>query len=109
MMQLEDDGTMVILDLHGLTVDEALSVTRRTLDLAEARGRTTLKLIHGHSTSGGPGQRTIKTELHDALDAGFLQSYQMNHHRQQGALILSLGLGQPADAARIQPADVWPS
>jgi hypothetical protein len=108
MMQLDDDGKTVTLDLHGLTVDEALAVTRRTLDMAEARGRATLKLIHGHSTSGAPGRRTIKTALHNALDGGFLQRYQTNHHRTPGTLTLSLGLGQAADAARIRSTDVWP-
>lgn len=108
MMQLDDDGTTVTLDLHGLTVDEALAVTRRTLDLAETRGRVTLKVIHGHSTSGAPGQRTIKTALYDALEQGFLQRYQLNHHRQQGALILSLGVGQADTADRIRSTEVWP-
>lgn len=108
MIRLDDDGTTVTLDLHGLTVDEALAVTRRTLDLAESRGRATLKVIHGHSTSGVPGRQTIKTALYDALDHGFLQRYQTNHHRTQGTLILSLGLGQTPQTARIRSTDVWP-
>ena len=108
MIRLDDDGTTVTLDLHGLTIDEALAVTRRTLDLAEARGRATLKVIHGHSTTGMTGQKTIKTALYDALDQGFLQGYQSNHHRQQGALILALGIGKTEAADRIRPTEVWP-
>jgi len=108
MIQLDDDGTTVMLDLHGLTVDDALAVTRQTLNLAENRGRTTLKIIHGHSTTGAPGQRTIKTALYNALNSGFLQRYQQNHHRQQGALLLSLNVGHAAQPARIRPTDVWP-
>jgi len=41
--QLDDDGRIVTLDLHGATVDEALDMTYRTLRLAEQRGRTRLK------------------------------------------------------------------
>lgn len=108
MIRLDDDGTTVTLDLHGLTVDEALGVAERTLQLAESRGRSSLKLIHGHSTTGAPGQRTIKTALYRALEAGFLQRYQQTHHRQQGALIVSLGVGTSATANRIQATEVWP-
>ncbi len=108
MIRLEDDGTTVTLDLHGLTVDDALSVTRHTLQLAEERGRATLKVIHGHSTSGMPGQRTIKTALYRELEHGFLSHYQTNHHRETGALLLSLGVSIGASSERIQTTEIWP-
>ncbi|MES3631025.1 MAG: Smr/MutS family protein [Longimonas sp.] len=108
MVRLDDDGTTVTLDLHGLTVDEALSVTKQTLNLAEDRGRATLRIIHGHSTSGGIAPRTIKTALHDALDTGFLHPYREACHRQQGVLLISLGITAGAQDQPIRATDVWP-
>ena len=67
---LEDDGRTVTLDLHGASVPEAMALVDRVVAEAARRGRATVKIIHGQSTSAPLGARpTIKQSLHDALDA----------------------------------------
>jgi hypothetical protein len=103
--QLDDDGRIVTLDLHGATVDEAVTLTFRTLRLAEERGRSRLKLIHGSSTTGD-GRRTIKSALHDLLDRGELGAHATNVIRSQNTLVLALDLTASTDATPIQLRDV---
>ena len=103
--QLDDDGRIVTLDLHGATVDEAVTLTVRTLRLAEERGRSRLKLIHGSSTTGD-GRRTIKSALHDLLDRGELGAHATNVIRSQNTLVLALDLTASPDATPIQLRDV---
>jgi len=106
--QLDDDGRIVTLDLHGATVDEAIDMTYRTLRLAEQRGRTRLQIIHGSSTTGsGPG-RTIKSALHDLLDRGELGTHATNVIRSQNKLVLALDLTAAGDATPIRLRDVQP-
>jgi hypothetical protein len=106
--QLDDDGRIVTLDLHGATVEEAIDLTYRTLRLAEERGRTRLKLIHGSSTTnGGPG-RTIKSALHDLLDRGELGTHATNVIRSQNSLVLALDLTASDDPTPIRLRDVQP-
>lgn len=102
---LDDDGTSVTLDLHGATVNEAVALTYRTLRLAEDRGRTQLKLIHGSSTSQGGG-RTIKRELHRLLDEGDLGVHATNVVRSRNHVVLSLDLTATTDPRRIGLNDV---
>ena len=104
---VQDDGRTVTLDLHGATVDEALTLTVRALHESEHRGRSTLKLIHGHSTSAGR-RRTIKQALHDALDAGELAHYQGRAFRARGHVLLSLDPTAAPDAHRIRMTDLAP-
>ena len=67
--RLIDDGSTVTLDLHGVTVEEALRLVRATANLATARGRSALRVIHGASTSDPRTRnRTIKHAIHDLLD-----------------------------------------
>jgi hypothetical protein len=103
--QLDDDGRVVTLDLHGATVEEALNLTFRTLRLAEERGRSRLKLIHGSSTTGD-GRRTIKSALHDLLDRGELGAHATNVIRSQNTLVLALDLTASTDATPIRLRDV---
>lgn len=105
--QLDDDGSIVTLDLHGATVDEAIDLTYRTLRLAEDRGRTRLKLIHGSSTTGR-NRRTIKSELHDLLDRGKLGRNATNVIRSQNSLVLALDLTATTDPTPIELRDVQP-
>ena len=106
--QIEDDGRVVTLDLHGATVNEAIDMTYRTLRMAENRGRSRLKLIHGSSTSGGGHKRTIKNALHDLLDRGELGSHATNVIRSQNTLVLALDLTAANDPTPIQLRDVQP-
>jgi hypothetical protein len=105
--ELDDDGRIVTLDLHGATVDEAIDLTYRALRLAENRGRTRLKLIHGSSTTGG-NRRTIKSALHDLLDRGKLGRSATNVIRSQNSLVLALDLTATTDPTPIQLRDVQP-
>jgi len=105
--ELDDDGTVVTLDLHGATVDEALDLTYRTLRLAENRGRTRVKLIHGSSTTGSK-RRTIKSALHNHLDRGKLDRHATNVIRSQNTLVLALDLTTNSDPTPIQLRDVQP-
>lgn len=104
---LDDDGSTVTLDLHGLSVDEALDVTYSTLRLAEDRGRSRLKLIHGSSTTQGQ-RRTIKSALHDQLDGGPLGSHATNIVRSRDTLTLALDLTAASDPTPITLHDVRP-
>jgi len=69
--RLLDDGTTVQIDLHGFHVDEAIDLVRRVASIASERGRSTLRIIHGSSTSDPlTMNRTIKHVLLDAMDGG---------------------------------------
>jgi hypothetical protein len=103
---LTDDGSIVTLDLHGATVDEALDLTYRTLRLAEDRGRSRLKLIHGSSTTAAGARRTIKRALYDELDGGGLGRRASNVLKQQDVLVLALGLAPSSDSTPIRLRDV---
>lgn len=105
--KLEDDGTTVTLDLHGLSVDEAIDLTYSTLRLAEDRGRNRLKAIHGSSTTHGTQRRTIKRALHDLLDQGSLGSHANSVLRSRDTLTLVLDLTTASDPARITLREVW--
>lgn len=106
--QLDDDGRIVTLDLHGATVEEAIDLTYRTLRLAEERGRTRLKLVHGSSTTNGGARRTIKSALHTLLDRGELGAHATNVIRSQNTLVLALDLTAPGDSTPIRLRDVQP-
>ena len=106
--QIEDDGSVVTLDLHGATVNEAIDMTYRTLRMAEERGRSRLKLIHGSSTTIGRSTRTIKSALHDLLDRGELGSHATNVIRSQNSLVLALDLTASSDPTPIQLRDIQP-
>lgn len=106
--QLEDDGSKVTLDLHGLSVDEALDLTYSTLRLAEDRGRNRLKVIHGSSTTQGGQRRTIKSALHDRLDQGHLASHATEVVRSRDTLTFVLDLTATSNSTPIELRDVRP-
>lgn len=109
MPRLDDDGRAVTLDLHGLTVDEALDLAVRTAREAARRGRSQLKLIHGSSTSRRRYRnRTIKHALRDLLDDGELDGLITNALRADGHLLCSLDVTtMRRDGTPIQLRDVW--
>lgn len=91
---IKDDGRTVTLDLHGVTVDEAVRLTRLVVNESARRGRTAVKVIHGSSTSDPHRKnRTIKYALYDALDTGWLADKVHGEWRQRSVLTLSLDLG----------------
>ena len=91
--RLTDDGTAVELDLHGAYVDEAISLVRRVAALASERGRSTLRVVHGSSTSDPLARnRTIKYVLQDALDSGIPGV--ASHYAIEDVTLLSLESGR---------------
>lgn len=105
-LHLDDDGAAVTLDLHGATVDEAVSLSLRTVRLAAERGRMRVTLIHGASTTRQGAYRTIKRALHDLLDEGAFAPHATEGWRADGHLVLSLGVTTSSDATPITLRDV---
>lgn len=106
-MTVQDDGSTVVIDLHGLVVDEALRLAQGALREATRRGRQTVKLIHGSSTSSTLYRnRTIKHELETWLKDGALQRVITGHWAGEGYLLLSLPLQSHRDPERIRQADL---
>lgn len=105
--RLHDDGQTVTLDLHGLRVDEAAALARRTVEEAARRGRGTVRLVHGSSTSAASRhRRTIKHVLAELVERGDLPGV-TSAFATGDALLLSLSHSADADGARIQLRDVW--
>lgn len=105
--QLSDDGTAVTLDLHGTTVDEAIDLSLNTVRLASQRGRSSVKLIHGSSTTRqAPYRRTIKRALHDLVDDGAFRPHATEGWRAKNHLVLSLDVTASTDSTRIRLLDV---
>ncbi len=107
MPRLTDDGRLVTLDLHGATVDEAERLARAAVREAARRGRATLRLVHGHSTTDRWGEaRTIKTMLHALLDARALAPHVAQSVRAEGHVVLGLATEVRPVAARLTLADL---
>jgi len=106
--RVDDNGMTVTLDLHGCSVQEAVAMVYRVLDEATARGRSSVKVIHGSSTSNAnPSSRTIKHTLHEELDrGGFADATGVL--RQPNHLTLSLDITAASDPRRIKSYDVAP-
>lgn len=107
--RLHDDGITVTLDLHGAAVHDAVALAQATVHEAARRGRHSVKLIHGSSTSRRQyANRTIKHALHDLLDAGALASFVYSSLRAEDYLTVSLSVTTPPDPAPIRLLDVQP-
>lgn len=104
MPRLDDDGRQVTLDLHGARVADALELALDVFAEASRRGRSTLRIVHGHSTTGD-GARTIKTAVLEALDDGDFGAG--SALRGEGATTLGLPLGTRPDPARLRLSDFW--
>ncbi len=103
---LQDDGRIVTLDLHGAAIHEALDLAASAVVAAARHGRQQVKLVHGHSTSGGYGH-SIKSALANALAAGDFSPHVTSSWQGTGYLTLSLRLGQTANRHRLTLRDVW--
>jgi DNA-nicking Smr family endonuclease len=104
--RLTDDGSTVTLDLHGASVEEALRLVRRTAALAARRGRTTLRVVHGASTSDPRARnRTIRHALHDLLDDGGLPEAR-SAFRDEGHVLIGLGVPARRDPTPIRLQDL---
>lgn len=89
--RLSDDGQRPVLDLHGCTVDKALSLTRALIVESVKRGRDSIELIHGSSTSDAEGRRrTIKNELHRLIDGGMMTRHVSQSFKSASKMIVAL-------------------
>ena len=104
--RLDDDGRSVTLDLHGARVDEALAMTEAALAAAARLGRSTVRVVHGHSTTGG-GARTIKSAVLDALDRGAFDRHVVSDLRGEGHVLFGLAVSGAPSPVRLRLADVW--
>ena len=103
---LNDDGRTVTLDLHGTTVREAKGLADALLRAAAERGRSSVKLIHGTSTSDPRYRnRTIKHAVQDLADSHPLVTTAL---RAEGHLTCSLDVTAPPDPAPLTLRDIAP-
>jgi hypothetical protein len=104
--RLTDDGRTVVLDLHGASVDDAVRMIRRVARLASGRGRATLRVVHGSSTSDPRARnRTIRHALNELLETGDLRPWAVDAVRAEGHTLIALAAGTP-DPARLGQADL---
>lgn len=97
---------MVTLDLHGARVDDAERLVVALLRAASVRGRTTVRIIHGTSTSDAASRnRTIKHALYALLDQGRLPGV-TSQLRNESDLTLGLPFGPGRDPARLRLSDL---
>ena len=107
----DDDGSVITVDLHGCSVDDALYIIRRSIQEAYHRGRTKVDVIHGGSTSTGTNRdRSIKNELQKAIDRGMLSQWTSGHASDPsgGRTAVWIKLGMNRNPARIRLRDVAP-
>lgn len=103
--QIRDNGQTVELDLHGARVEDAVALTRKLLDEATRRGRSSVRLIHGHSTSDGMNY-TIKRALYDLLEESSVAAQFGSVVRSEGSLLISLPIVAGGDTRRISFLDL---
>ena len=104
---ISDTGSAVTLDLHGARVHEAEDLVLRVAELAARRGRSTLRVVYGASTTDRDGaNRTVKTAVLALLDAGELDDWVASEHVAEGHALFGLTLSGASDPRRITLADV---
>lgn len=88
---VSDDGLSVTLDLHGARVDEAEDLVLAAAEVAAESGRSTLRVVHGTSTTDWDGgNRTVKTAVLALFDHGDLFPWVSSAYPTEGALLLGL-------------------
>jgi len=103
---VRDNGQTVELDLHGAQIQEAIILLRRTLLVSVDRGRSSVKVVHGYSTSINPRKSTsIRDELHALLDEESLPEV-VSQYRLAGSTMLILGQAHAQDHRRITMRDI---
>ncbi|MCB0717846.1 MAG: Smr/MutS family protein [Bacteroidetes bacterium] len=102
---LTDDGSTVTIDLHGLTVEAAVSVFARTIRLASERGRSTIKAIHGSSSTISPHDQTIRNRVREYVNND-LESTIHARTLLDDYLIIGLPITHRTNSSRIKLTDV---
>ena len=107
MPRLDDDGSRITLDLHGVDVDRAVEMAGAAIIEAARHGRTSLRIVHGASTAERGHERTIRGELRDAVQHGDFDRHVTTHLFDDGSMLLGLAPSpRPADG-RVRLGDVW--
>ena len=105
---LDDNGQSVTLDLHGVRVGEALRLSHAAAIEAARHGRSTVRLIHGSSTTGPlGGDLTIKSELYRALDGGAFDPHVTTTFKHEGTLILGLAPSPSPVQGRLRLSELY--
>ena len=106
--RFDDNGTDVTVDVHGLSVNEAMGLIDRILQEAHRRGRTRVVVIHGSSSTDVGGRRTIKTELEKQLADGAYATWVSGPRwsSDSGQCTLWLQLGPTYNPSRIRMDEV---
>lgn len=106
-MRLTDSSTTVTLDLHGASLAEARRAIAATVRLAASRGRSSVRIVHGSSTSDPLARNaTIKHVLEDMLYNHALADVTDWVHFGD-VTTLSLPVGRTVDRRTISLRDVW--
>ena len=104
--RLDDDGHAVTLDLHGARVADAERLAHDVVLEAARRGRSTLRIVHGHSTTDPlGGSRTIKTALLDLLDRGAFGPHVVSALRSEGHVLVGLAPAMRPAPGRLRLSD----
>jgi hypothetical protein len=73
---------------------------------AHARGRDSVRVVHGASTSALTHRnRTLRHALLDLLDEGALDAWVVSEVVTEGSTLLGLGVGRAADPRRLALPD----
>lgn len=105
--KINDSGQSVELDLHGAPVRQATYLVENLVRLAKKRGRSSIKIIYGTSTSvDDPYAETVKHAVLDMLDSGSFDNEVSNFYTSDGAVTISIGLDQKVDRTKITIFDI---
>ena len=103
-----DDGSTIVLDLHGVGIADAEDLSEAVVIEAARRGRSTVRLVHGMSTTEhNLREWTIKTALHSMLDDGVFAPYTTSAFRADGHLLLGIAPAPRPIAGRVTLRDIW--
>ena len=107
MVRLNDTGSSATLDLHGASVAEAEELALKFVEKAAERGRRTVRIIHGSSTTDDdPQNRTIKRALHDLLEEGAFDEWATSVIKRQDTLLISLDLSAESSYQPLTMLDI---
>ncbi len=104
---VKDDGQTGELDLHGASLAEAEDIIVQAIRLASRRGRTTIRIIHGISTSEADGDlQTIRHLLHALLDGGRVAAHVTDYFDFDTSTTVALSATSQTDPRPIRITDL---
>ena len=89
--RLMDNGRRPVLDLHGCTVEQALALTRALIVEAAKRGRDSIELVHGSSTSDAEDHLpTIRSALRELIGSGRMTMHVGQYLKRDSSMVVAL-------------------